>query len=930
MNLDNSADIYSAPLVLVDGSSYLYRAFHALPPLTNPHGEPTGAIYGVINMMRKLLQDYQTNSVAVVFDAKGKTFRNDMYDQYKATRPPMPDELRSQIAPIHDIIKAMGLPIIQIQGVEADDVIGTLAVRASKEGRKVVISTGDKDMAQLVDENVSLLNTMNNSKMDIQGVIDKFGIPPERIIDYLALMGDKSDNVPGVEKVGPKTAVKWLNEYGTLQGVIDNADNIKGKVGENLRNSLEQLNLSQQLVTIKLNVGEAEGLDLDIADILLTEPNNKELAKAFNRYSFKNWLKQLGHIEEDTTLDNKSANGLSDEPECATSEVEQTLSPKAEYQTIFTEEDYLLWIDRIKTAGFFSFDVETTSLDYMVAELVGFSFAINPCEAVYLPMAHDYPGAPDQLSLDSVLTHLKPILENPQIKKVGHNLKYDMNVLANYDIYMQGIEHDSMLESYVLDTAVIRHNMDAVALTYLDYTTTHYEEVAGKGAKQIPFSQVSIDDATPYAAEDADISLRIHQELFQRVQKDSNTFKVYHEIEMRLIPVLSRIERNGVLIDRQMLATQSAALAARMIELETQAHEMAGQPFNLNSPKQLQEILFVKQGIPVKKKTPKGVPSTAEAVLVELAEEYELPALILENRSISKLKSTYTEKLPKLINPKTGRVHTSYHQAVTATGRLSSSDPNLQNIPIRKEEGRRVRQAFIAKPGNKIVAADYSQIELRIMAHISGDEGLLNAFKNGIDIHKATAAEVFSLNVDSVTSDQRRAAKAINFGLIYGMSVFGLAKQLNIGRGEAQDYTNLYFERYPKVKEYMENTKEIAKEKGYVETILGRRLYVADINSKNGQRRQYAERAAINAPMQGTAADIIKLAMIKVDSYLQDKKDIMMTMQVHDELVFEVPQTLTASFSQDLKLIMEDPMEQKLLVPLIVDIGIGDNWEEAH
>ncbi len=906
------------PLILVDGSSYLYRAFHAMPPLTSPSGEPTGAVYGVINMIKKLLQEYKPQQMAVVFDAKGKTFRSDMYEDYKATRPPMPDDLRPQIEPIHQIIAAMGIPVVVIPKVEADDVIGSLAQEASSKGINTVISTGDKDMAQLVDERITLLNTMTDTKMDIEGVKAKFGVGPELIIDYLALMGDKSDNVPGVEKVGPKTAVKWLEEYGSVEEIIANAEKIKGKVGENLRNGIEQLKLSKQLVTIKLDVGADEELDRDISKLVLQDPDNYQLKELYAKFGFSTWLKQVVNALGSTAEGDEIADAVAAE----------ATGIEKKYETIYDLEQLDDWIKKLESAELISFDLETTSVDYMVAQIVGFSFAVTEGEAAYLPVAHDYPGAPEQIELDVALDKLRPVLESQQVAKVGHHMKYDMNVLANYGVKLNNVAYDSMMESYVFNSTATRHDMDSVAEKYLGYQTIHYEDVAGKGAKQIGFNQVSIEDAAPYAAEDADISLRIHNHLLLQLQEQPKPLSVLKDIEMRLVPILSRIECTGVLIDSNMLAVQSRELAEKMLEIEKKAHECAGQPFNLGSPKQLQEILFEQQGLPVIKKTPKGVPSTAEAVLVELAHDYELPALILENRSMSKLKSTYTDKLPQQINRKTGRVHTSYHQAVTATGRLSSSDPNLQNIPIRSEEGRRVRQAFIAQPGNKIVAADYSQIELRIMAHISQDDGLLHAFNNGIDIHRATAAEITATPLEDVTSEQRRRAKAVNFGLIYGMSAFGLAKQLDISRGEAQDYVNLYFERYPKVQQYMEETRVSAKEKGYVETLLGRRLYIPDINSKNGQRRQYAERSAINAPMQGTAADIIKLAMINIGEYLANQDEIKMIMQVHDELVFEVPEVQVKGFTAKAKKLMESALE--LSVPLIVDVGVGDNWDEAH
>ncbi len=896
-----------------------------MPPLTSPSGDPTGAVYGVINMIKKLLQEYKPKQMAVVFDAKGKTFRDDMYEEYKANRPSMPDDLRPQIEPIHQIIAAMGIQVVVISGVEADDVIGSLAQEAANQGVQTLISTGDKDMAQLVNDKVTLLNTMTDTSMDIDGVKAKFGVTPEQIIDYLALMGDKSDNVPGVESVGPKTAVKWLEKYQTVEGVIENAEQIKGKVGEKLRAGIEMLKLSKELVTIKLDVGTEEGLDRDVSKLGLQQPDNKALKELYTKMGFSTWLKQVTNIEAaaGSATTGEDAEVVIDAVSLATpSEIEK------KYETILTIEQLQAWVKKLESAELVSFDLETTSVDYMVAEIVGFSFSVEEGEAAYLPVAHDYPGAPEQIELNIALDLLRPVLENTAIAKVGHHMKYDMNVLANYGVTLANVEFDSMMESYVFNSTATRHDMDSVAAKYLGYETIHYEDVAGKGAKQIGFNQVAIEDASPYAAEDADISLRIHNHLLPQLEEQPKPLSVLKDIEMRLVPILSRIECTGVLIDSNMLAIQSRELAEKMLEIEKKAHESAGQPFNLGSPKQLQEILFEQQGLPVIKKTPKGVPSTAEAVLIELAQDYELPALILENRSMSKLKSTYTDKLPLQINRKTNRVHTSYHQAVTATGRLSSSDPNLQNIPIRSEEGRRVRQAFIAEPGNKIVAADYSQIELRIMAHISQDDGLLHAFNNGIDIHKATAAEITATPLEDVTSEQRRRAKAVNFGLIYGMSAFGLAKQLDVSRGEAQEYVNLYFDRYPKVKEYMENTRVSAKETGYVETLLGRRLYIDDINSRNGQRRQYAERSAINAPMQGTAADIIKVAMIKIGEYLADQNDIKMIMQVHDELVFEVPEAQVEEFTAKAKELMESAAE--LSVPLIVDIGVGDNWDEAH
>ncbi len=898
------------PVILVDGSSYLFRAYHALPPLTNSHGEATGAVYGVVNMLKKLLADYGSLNTVVVFDAKGKTFRDDLYKEYKAHRPPMPDDLREQIEPLHEIVQAMGFPMLMIPGVEADDVIGTLAMEATRKGIEVVISTGDKDIAQLVNDHVRLINTMTNTELDRAGVIDKFGVPPERIIDFLALVGDSADNIPGVPKVGPKTAAKWLNEYGTLDDVIANAENIKGKVGENLRNNLDQLELSRQLTTIKCDVE----LSTPVEKLCMAEPDNDALRDWFTRLEFKTWLKQLSGDADEVPVE---------EDEVTPAKIE------GDYETVTTQKQLDAWIAKLEKAALFSFDTETTSLDYMQAEIVGVSFAVEAGKAAYVPLAHDYPGAPDQLDRDAVLKQLQPLLEDEQPKKIGQNLKYDMSVLANHGIRLRGIAFDTMLESYVINSTGSRHDMDSLSANYLDHKTIKYEDVAGKGAKQLTFNQVPIETAAPYAAEDADITLRLHQALWPKLEKEPSLQAVFNDIEMPLMRVLSRIERNGVLVDARMLAIQSKQLAKRMLEIEEEAYVSAGQPFNLSSPKQIQEILFEKQGLPVISKTPKGVPSTAENVLQELAEDYELPRLILEYRSLSKLKSTYTDKLPHQINPATGRVHTSYHQAVAATGRLSSSDPNLQNIPIRSEEGRRIRKAFIAGDGKRIVAADYSQIELRIMAHLSGDKGLLDAFAKGEDIHKATAAEVFGVALDKVSSDQRRSAKAINFGLIYGMSAFGLARQLGIPRGDAQQYVELYFERYPGVKKYMDDTRAKAHDTGYVETLFGRRLYLPEINAKNQSRRAAAERTAINAPMQGTAADIIKLAMIKMAGWLDDHKlDALMIMQVHDELVFEVSEKDVDALTKAIKNQMESAAS--LSVPLEVDVGIGASWEEAH
>ena len=864
-------------------------------------------------MLRKLLTVHKTDYFTVVFDAPGKTFRHDMYDQYKANRPPMPDDLRVQIEPLHNLIRTMGIPLIMETGVEADDVLGALAQYAATEGFDVVISTGDKDMAQLVTEQITLENTMSKTTMNIEGVMEKFGVEPCQIIDYLALMGDTSDNIPGVPKVGPKTAAKWLGIYKTLDNLIDNADQIKGKVGESLRANLDQLPLSRQLTTIKCDLG----LHYSMEELKRQPEDKAELKHQVEQLGFSSWLRILSA--------SSNTNTSNEEPVTENTAVKI----KTDYETILTQEHFDRWFDQLKQADLFAFDTETTSLNYTQAEIVGISFAIEEGKAAYVPLAHDYADAPEQLNREDILNQLKPLLEDKSKYKVGQNLKYDANVLANYDIELQGIQHDTMLESYVLNSTATKHNMDDLAKVYLGVDTIHYEEVAGKGAKQISFSQVALEQASPYAAEDADITLRLHHTLSEKLKNYPALEKLYQDIEIPLLPVLSRIEQNGVLIDTDMLATQSMELANHIIALEQEAHDLAGKIFNLNSPKQIQEILYDEQNLPVLKKTPKGQPSTAESVLQELALEYPLPKIILAFRSMSKLKSTYTDKLPLQVAPKTNRVHTSYHQAVAATGRLSSSDPNLQNIPIRSAEGRRIRQAFVAPDGFKIIAADYSQIELRIMAHLSSDEGLLTAFSNGIDIHSATASEVFNVSMDEVTTDLRRSAKAINFGLIYGMSAFGLGQQLGITRGQAQSYIELYFTRYPGVKNYMDSTRELAKEQGYVETLLGRRLYLPEINSRNAARRQYAERTAINAPMQGTAADIIKVAMINTDKWLQDNaSDNKMIMQVHDELVFDVAEQQTASFSDSIRDIMCSAAQ--LDVPLVVDIGIGDNWDEAH
>ena len=895
------------PLILVDGSSYLFRAFHALPPLENSKGQATGAVYGVINMLNKLVEEYQPEHMAVVFDAKGKTFRNDMYKEYKANRPPMPDELRGQIAPLHELVEALGFPMIVIPGVEADDVIGTYAKHASEEGIDTLISTGDKDLAQLVNPSVTLINTMSNVVMDEAGVMEKFDVPPGAIIDYLALMGDTSDNIPGVPKVGPKTAAKWLKQYETLDNLVAHADEIKGKVGESLRDNLDQLPLSKELTTIKCDVE----LELGINDLAMRQPQTEKLKEIYTELEFKTWLSNIA-----------AADGEAGTVTPSTKPVETS------YETVLDKKAFATWIKKLEKAEQFAFDTETTSLDYMKARVVGVSFAVEVGEAAYVPFGHDYLDAPVQLSEADVLGTLKPLLEDKNKAKIGQNLKYDAHVLANHEIKLVGIAQDSMLESYVLDSTK-RHNMDDMALRLLGHSTIHFEDIAGKGAKQLTFNQVDLEQAGPYAAEDADITLQIHQKLHDQLKQEPALLKVYEEIELPLLKVLLNIERTGVKIDVAMLEKQSQQLATRLKELEQQAYDEAGETFNLASPKQLGTILFEKLEIPAKKKTKTGQYSTAEDVLVELAEDYTLPKILLEHRSVSKLKSTYTDKLPLQVNEKTGRVHTSYNQTVAATGRLSSTDPNLQNIPIRSEEGRRIRQAFIAPKGYKMLAADYSQVELRIMAHLSQDKTLLKAFEQGVDVHKATAAEVFGVPLDEVEIEQRRAAKAINFGLIYGMSAFGLAKQLNIGRYEAQEYIDVYFARYPGVKEYMDKTRVQAHDRGYVETVFGRRLYLPEINSRNGQRRQYAERTAINAPMQGTAADIIKRAMIAVDNALADSKlDAKVVMQVHDELVVEVLEKDLESLADLLRTEMEQAAELK--VPLVVDIGIGDNWDEAH
>ena len=889
-------------LVLVDGSSYLYRAFHALPALTNSKGRPTGAAYGMTNMLKRLEAEVAPELAAVIFDAKGKTFRDDLYPEYKANRPPMPGELRAQIESIHALVRALGFPVLEVPGVEADDVIGTLAERGKEAGLDVLVSTGDKDMAQLVDDRVTMVNTMDGAVLDAAGVKGKFGVPPGSIVDYLTLVGDTVDNVPGVPKVGPKTAAKWLAQYGTLENLVAHADEVKGKVGENLRASVDRIPLSKKLVTILRDVP----LDAGPLDLELREPDVETLKALYGELEFKTWLGELLDADGEP-----AAEALA-----------------AEYETVLDEAALDRWIERLRAAPEIAFDTETTSLDYMRAELVGVSFSVEPGRAAYVPFGHDYPGAPDQLGREVVLEKLRPIIESERPAKIGQNLKYDMSVLARAGITLAGVAFDTMLESYVLDSTATRHDMDSLALKYLGHRTIHYEDIAGKGAKQLSFNEIAIEEAGPYAAEDADVTLRLHRALRPRLEAHDSLAELCDRVEVPLVPVLSRVERNGVRIDVGRLNAQSAELAKRMHEIEASAHDRAGGPFNLGSAKQIQAILFDQLGLPVRAKTPKGQPSTAESVLQELAFEHELPKLILEHRAMSKLKSTYTDALPACVNPGTGRVHTSYHQAVAATGRLSSSDPNLQNIPVRTREGRRIRQAFVADPGFRVLAADYSQIELRIMAHLSGDRGLLDAFASGADIHRATAAEVFA-GGGPVSDEQRRSAKAINFGLIYGMSAFGLARQLGIERGEAQRYVELYFSRYPGVKAFMDETRERAREQGFVETVFGRRLYLPEIRSGNVHRRQYAERTAINAPMQGTAADIIKRAMLVLDTWITESKTpVRMIMQVHDELVFEVAREAVEDVTPHIRERMSGAAD--LAVPLVVDIGVGDNWDEAH
>ncbi|WP_045856464.1 DNA polymerase I [Teredinibacter purpureus] len=905
------------PLLLVDGSSYLYRAFHAMykADLRNAEGFPTGAIRGVVAMLKRLEKDYPESPIAVIFDAKGKTFRDEIYSEYKANRPPMPDDLRLQVEPLHAIIRAMGLPLIIIDGVEADDVIGTLAREATEKGLPVVVSTGDKDMAQLVNEHVTLVNTMTETVMDIAGVTEKFGIPPNLIIDYLALMGDKVDNIPGVPGVGEKTALALLQGLGGIDDIYSHLDDIASlsfrgakTMAVKLEANKDAAYLSYKLATIKTDVA----LEQPIEALTPTEIDGETLTKWFTELEFKGWINDINRGSHSPVA-----------PAAVEPAIETT------YETVLTESRFNEWLMLLSGSTLFAFDTETTSLNYMEAEIVGVSFAIEAGKAAYVPVAHDYLGAPDQLTREQVLHSLKPLLENSELKKVGQNLKYDSSVLANYDIHMKGIAFDTMLESYVFNSTSNRHDMDTLAMTYLNHGTIHFEDVAGKGAKQLTFNQIPLEEAGPYAAEDADITLRLHNKIWPQLEKESGLQHVFNDIEIPLVPILSKVERNGALIDIMALGQQSHEHGQTMEKLQREAFELAGEEFNLSSPKQLGAILFEKLNLPVLKKTPKGAPSTAEEVLQELALDYPLPKLLMEYRGLAKLKSTYTDKLPIMVNPRTGRVHTSYHQAVTATGRLSSSDPNLQNIPIRTEAGRRIRQAFIAPTGYKILAADYSQIELRIMAHLSEDKGLQDAFAKGLDVHKATAAEVFGVSLEDVTVEQRRSAKAINFGLIYGMSAFGLAKQLHIGRYDAQQYIDTYFERYPGVATYMDSIRSSASEKGYVETLLGRRLYLPEINASNGQRRQAAERTAINAPMQGTAADIIKRAMIDVDAWLEKENiDAQMIMQVHDELVLEVKEEVVTEVSEMLCKIMAEAVE--LSVPLLVEAGIGNNWDEAH
>ncbi|MCX8048031.1 MAG: DNA polymerase I [Methylohalobius sp.] len=889
----------SRMVVLIDGSSFFYRAYHALPPLNNSKGEPTGAIYGVANMLRKLLKKYDTPYFGVVFDAAGPTFRNHLFKAYKAHRPPMPEDLKAQLGPLQELIEALGIPQISQEGVEADDVIATLAKKAKAQGFFVVVASSDKDLAQLVDERLILDNTMAETLLDVRGVQEKFGVPPGRIVDYLALVGDSSDNISGIPGVGPKTAAKWLNQYGSLDGIVTHASEIKGKAGESLRAHLRELDLARQLATIHNDVELAIGIE----DLKRRPPDYAKLACLLKRLEFTSWLRQL--------------------------DLPTAHSQGSRYEAVLSRADLNIWLEALRQAELFAFDTETTDLNYLNARLVGVSFAVEPGKAAYVPLAHDYRGAPPQLAVNEVLAELGPLLASEEVPKLGQNLKYDAHVLANYGMELKGIAHDTMLQSYVLNSTATRHDLDSLALTYLGIKTTRYEEVAGKGTKQIPFQKVSLERAAAYAAEDADLTLRLHRVLWPKLEAEPKLKKVYQEIEMPLVPVLMRLERNGVKVDREELHSLSAELGQRLAAIEEQVYCLAGEEFNLASPRQLHRILFEKLSLPVLKKTPTGQPSTAEEVLSRLAEEFELPRLLLEHRTLSKLKTTYADRLPEQIHPRTGRVHTSYHQAVTATGRLSSSDPNLQNIPIRSEEGRRIRRAFVAPPGAKLVAADYSQIELRIMAHLSQDPNLVRAFAAGTDIHRATAAELFNLAPEEVTPNQRRAAKAINFGLIYGMSAFGLAKQLGVEREQAQAYIDRYFERYPGVRDYMERTKQTAYRAGYVETLFGRRLYLPELNAKDPRRQSQAERAAINAPMQGSAADIIKRAMIAVDHWIQRSRiEVKMILQVHDELVFEVEEDCLDQAILEIQTRMQQAAD--LRVPLVVEVGVGANWDEAH
>lgn len=931
------ARIPDNPLILIDGSSYLYRAFHAYPGTMSNGDIPTNAVYGVVNMVRSMMRQFASDRIAVIFDAKGKTFRDDMFPEYKAHRPPMPDDLRCQIEPLHNIIRAMGLPLLSVEGVEADDVIGTLAYQASQAGMPVLISTGDKDMAQLVDDNVTLINTMTNVVMDREGVIEKFGIPPELIIDYLALMGDKVDNIPGVPGVGDKTATALLQGIGGLDALYENLDKIadlgfRGSktMAQKLEDNRENAYMSYKLATIKLDVE----LENTPESLHKQTPDRDALIELYGKMAFKSWLSELleggSGVVEAVEKSGDTASTASAASVALQADTSAVKIDRSQYQTILDQETFKVWLEKLQSAELFAFDTETDSLDYMVANLVGVSFAVAEGEAAYVPVAHDYLDAPEQLNREWVLEQLKPILEDESKHKVGQNLKYDASVLARYGIEMRGIAHDTMLASYVYNSVGGKHDMDSLALRFMQHSCISFEQVAGKGKNQLTFNQIDLEQAAPYAAEDADVTLCLHNCLWPLIEQDEKLLSIYRDIEMPLVPVISRIERTGVLINDMLLGTQSQEIALRLDELEKKAFEIAGQEFNLSSPKQLQTILFDQMKLPVVKKTPSGTPSTNEEVLQELALDYPLPAVILEYRGLAKLKSTYTDKLPKMINPTTGRVHTSYHQAVTATGRLSSTDPNLQNIPIRNEEGRRIRQAFIAPHGWKIMAVDYSQIELRIMAHLSGDKALLEAFQQGKDIHAATAAEILGVSIDQVSSEQRRRAKAVNFGLIYGMSAFGLAKQLGIPRGEAQTYMDRYFERYPGVMQYMEDTRSAASEQGYVETIFGRRLHLPEIKSRNGMRRKAAERAAINAPMQGTAADIIKKAMLLVDEWIRQEGDgrVKLLMQVHDELVFEVEESALSEIESKVRQLMESAAELK--VPLVAEAGHGDNWDQAH